>query len=312
MTTHGVRDTTAPRLLVIGAAGQIGGEVMRQAGGRAVAVTRRELDLCDLVERARSSDSAGAPGRGWLKNTLDATGCHCVLNLAAYTAVDRAETEPELADIINAKAPALLAEEARDLGIPYIQVSTDYVFSGELARPAENPAVEVEQCEATSVYGRTKWEGERAVLAAGGTAVRTSWVYSAPRLGHPSFVATMARLADQGVAPSVVADQWGRPTAAGDLALALLELADALGESAQLPSVIHAAGGGEVTTWHELAAEVFEQTGHDRARVTPIATVDYPTPAPRPLNAALDVSGWQAYGFKALPAWQDSVAASLR
>lgn len=304
-----ITDTSAPRLLVIGAAGQVGSEVMRRVGG-AVAVTRRDVDLARL----------GQSGwRGWLRDVVDATGCGCVLNLAAYTAVDRAEREPEVATAVNAQAPAVLAEEARDLGVPFIQVSTDYVFSGDRERPGENPAVALAECEAGSVYGRSKWEGEHAVLAAGGFVVRTSWVYSAPQGGYPSFVATMARLAEQGADPSVVADQWGRPTAAGDVASALVELAGALADPVVvdssdrgLPHVLHAAGGGEVATWYELAAEVFAQMGHDPARVTAISTADYPTPAPRPLNAALDISGWEACGFTCFPAWQDSVASALR
>ncbi|MEU7478923.1 dTDP-4-dehydrorhamnose reductase [Lentzea sp. NPDC042327] len=230
----------------------------------------------------------------------DVRGYSAVINCAAYTAVDAAETDEDRAFAVNAVGPGLLARACATAGTPLIHVSTDYVFPGDGTRPYE-PTDDVGP---KSAYGRTKLEGERRVLEEGGWVVRTSWVYGA---NGSNFVKTMAALESSRPSVSVVDDQRGAPTWSHDLAAGLLELA------AVLPStrLLHAAGGGE-TTWFGLAQAVFEELGADPARVTPCTTADFPRPAPRPAYSVLSGAAWVAAGLRPLPHWRSALTAAFR
>ncbi len=229
-----------------------------------------------------------------------------LVNAAAYTAVDKAESEPEAADRANHLGPGLLARFCAEEGIPLIHVSTDYVFDGLKGAPY----VETDPTSPTGVYGATKLVGERAVMAAGGhaTVLRTAWVYSP---WGKNFVLTMRNAAKKTDTLRVVADQIGCPTSAADLAGAILAIADRVGAGwdARYGGVFHACGTGEAS-WHGLAEAVFARAaihGQRVPTVLPIATADWPTPARRPPDSRLD-SGKLAKVFGVtLPEWRRSV-----
>lgn len=231
-----------------------------------------------------------------------------VVNAAAYTAVDRAESEPDAAFRINRDGAAAVARACAALGLPLVHVSTDYVFDGSGDRPWR----EDDACAPTGVYGRSKLEGEQAVLAVLPAAVilRTAWVHS-PFGGN--FVKTMLRLAGERDRLRVVADQRGCPTYAPDLAAAILALAQrrvAAPDDPALGGIFHLAGSG-ATSWFDLAAEVMAlsaRLGGPHRPVDPIATADYPTPARRPANSVLDCRRIKAAYDIRLPDWQDGVA----
>lgn len=259
-------------ILVPGGRGQLGHDLA------ALSPDVRALSSADLDVTAVSA--------------ADLSGASAVINCAAYTAVDAAETEEDRAFAVNAVGPGLLAEACASLGIPLIHVSTDYVFSGDGTRPYE-PSDPVGP---KSAYGRTKLEGERRVLEAGGYVVRTAWVYGA----HGSnFVKTMAALESSRPSLSVVDDQVGSPTWSHDLAAGLLELASVLPST----RLLHATGGGE-TTWFRFAQAIFEELGADPSRVHPCTTADFPRPAPRPAYSVLSGAAWEAAGLRPLPHWR--------
>lgn len=318
-----------PGVVVLGAGGQLGTALVAELAehtARMVALGRAELDLITSDEQCATV----------LRVAIEQAGGQdvVVINAAAWTAVDAAEDPANAAAVerVNATAPGMLAQVAAAQGAGFIHVSTDYVFSGEAgqpraASPEDSPAP-------VNEYGRTKLAGDRAVLDAGGTVVRTAWVFSGPTGPGRDFLDTMAGLAERGVDPKVVDDQWGRPTFTGHLAAGLVELAVTLwrqrraGEHTQtsvpssggsgddartpeLPRLLHATGSGEVTTWAGFAAAIFDATGHDPARVSRIPTAEYPTPARRPVGVYLDTSCWEAAGLSPLPAWQDGLRAAL-
>src|SRR5690606_33119638 len=204
----------------------------------------------------------------------------------AHTAVDQAESEPELAHAINANAPGVLAEEAAALGAPLIHYSTDYVFDGRKA----SPYVESDATGPLGVYGRSKLAGEEAIRAVGGQhlILRTSWVYS---LHGRNFLLTMQRLLQEREELRVVADQVGAPTWAGSIAQASAELIRHWRNGQAGPwGTYHLTGQGE-TSWFGFAEAIttqLRQQGKACARLAPIASSDYPTPARRPLNSRLD------------------------
>jgi dTDP-4-dehydrorhamnose reductase len=230
----------------------------------------------------------------------DLVGASAVINSAGYTAVDAAETDEGRAFEVNAVGPGLLAEACASLGIPLIHVSTDYVFSGDGTRPYETS----DPVGPKSAYGRTKLEGERRVLDAGGWVVRTAWVYGA----HGSnFVKTMATLESSRRELSVVDDQVGSPTWSRHLAAGLLELASV--RPAQ--RLLHATGAGE-TTWFGFAQAIFEELGADPARVKPCTTADFPRPAPRPAYSVLSGASWAAAGLRPLPEWRSALSEAFK
>jgi len=259
------------RALVTGASGQVGADVARLLEGRAevAARTRASLDL-EKPDEIRSAVREVRPD--------------VIVNAAAYTAVDRAESDEDRARAVNGVAPGILAEEAKRAGALLIHYSTDYVFDGELDRPY----METDATNPLSAYGRTKLEGERAVTAAGGRylILRTSWVY-APH--GRNFMLTMLRLAAERDELRIVDDQRGAPTTSLQLARATVDLSDAQREHA---GIYHATAAGE-TTWFGFAAAIFE--GRKRKpgnplrmpKLVPISTADYPTPAKRPKNSVL-------------------------
>jgi dTDP-4-dehydrorhamnose reductase len=283
-------------ILVTGGTGQVARALEAASAGRAILrVGRPDFDF-DAPDHIGDFLRAAAP--------------RLIVNAAAYTAVDKAESEPEAADRANAAGPARLAAYAAGAGIPLIHISTDYVFDGLKG----SPYVETDPTRPTGVYGTTKLAGENAIAASGARAIvlRTSWVYAD---SGKNFVLTMLNAARKTRHLRVVADQRGCPTAAADLAAAILSIADRLAEGwdDSFAGTYHAAGSGEAT-WHELAEAAFaraETHGLARPTVTPIATADWPTPARRPPDSRLD-SGKLAetFGLR-LPEWQDSVARTV-
>ncbi|MCW2637422.1 MAG: dTDP-4-dehydrorhamnose reductase [Blastococcus sp.] len=284
--------------LVTGARGQLGHDllaVLAARGEKAVtAVGRGELDL---------TDEAGVRTavRQWL-STLDTEADRAVLlNAAAYTAVDDAETDEATARVVNGDAPGWLAQELAGRG-RLVHVSTDYVFDGAATEPygVDSPTAP------RSAYGRTKAAGEQAVAAAGGdaTVVRTAWVYG--RHGG-NFVRTMLRLESSRETVSVVDDQIGSPTWSADLAAALVELGD---RPAASPPVLHYTNSGQVT-WCGLARAVFEEAGADPARVLPTTTEAFPRPAPRPAYSVLDGSAWIAAGLTPPRPWRPALTEAM-
>jgi dTDP-4-dehydrorhamnose reductase len=234
-----------------------------------------------------------------------------VVNAAAFTAVDMAEDEPELAAAINAAGAGSLAAAAADAGLPVVHVSTDYVFDGT----KEGAYLETDAPAPLNVYGRTKLEGEQRVAEANPRHVilRTSWVFSA--YGH-NFVKTMLRLARERTTVSVVDDQRGSPTAAADLARAITTLLPRIvsdSASADAFGVFHAAGKGPVS-WYGFALAIMEgaaKRGARSAAVVPISAADYPTRARRPANSVLDCSRLLAVHGIEMPPWQSSLDATL-
>ena len=286
------------QVLVIGGNGQLA-TALAEAGGPAVRrLGRPALDFDRLEEVADAVRAA-------LRDAVGEGGAVVVVNAAAWTAVDAAEAEPDAARRANEDGPALLAAACAEMAAPLIHVSTDYVFDGLKGAPY----VETDPPSPTGVYGATKLAGERAVLAAHPQAVvlRTSWVYSAT---GRNFVRTM--LGAKAPRLRVVADQQGCPTAAADLADAVLTVAGRLGEGwrDEYAGVFHAAGAGS-TTWHGFAAAIFEEAarhGRPVPAVDPIATADWPTPARRPPDSRLDCGKLRRVFGVTLPRWRPSLA----
>jgi dTDP-4-dehydrorhamnose reductase len=289
------------RLLVVGAAGQLGTELQRIAPLHPAitsisAPPEAALDITDpeVVRTVIAAESRAAQGD---------EGGLVVANAAAWTNVDSAEEFEENAYAVNATAPALLATSCAEHGALLLHVSTDYVFAGDRVG---GPAYRTDDDpQPVSAYGRTKLAGELAVRAlhpSGAHVVRTAWVYGPGN----NFVRTMARLATERETVDVVDDQRGSPTWARDLAAALLTLA-ALRPAAR---TWHVTGGGE-TTWYELARETFQLTGHDPDRVHPTTTDKFPRPAPRPAYSVLDGADWIAAGLPEPRPWQESLAEAI-
>ena len=281
-------------VLVTGGSGQVGGALAAMAeveGFRFVAPGRDDLDLLTPASFAPVLAS-----RPWA----------AIVNAAAYTAVDKAESEVEEAWRINALAPACLARQAALAGIPLVHVSTDYVFSGASALPY----VEDDPVAPLGVYGASKEGGEQGVRTAGGRAVilRTSWVVSPWRA---NFLKTMLRLGAERDVLRVVADQQGAPTSAIDLACALATIARALANDPAAPTgTFHFSNAG-ATTWADFATEIFRLSaarGGPSARVEPISTAQYPTPACRPAYSLLSTARIERlYGLSPRP-WQAAIS----
>jgi dTDP-4-dehydrorhamnose reductase len=224
-----------------------------------------------------------------------------VINCAAYTAVDRAESETDAAFAVNEVGPRTLARRCAEVGARLIHVSTDFVFDGTATAPYD-----VDDATApVNVYGRSKLAGEAAVHTALPDAriVRTAWVYSGTAT---DFVATMLRKERDSGPVTVVDDRFGSPTYAGDLAAGLLELAGL----PDAPGLLHAAGAG-TASWFELARAVFAEVGGDPERVRPCRGADYPTVAARPDYSVLSGRAWRAAGLTPLPPWRDGLRRAL-
>lgn len=284
------------RWLVTGGTGQVGQALARLdiPGVEVIAPPRAELDLAALPD---------------LDPLLE--GVSAIVNCGAYTAVDKAESEPLMARAINTAAPARLAAAAARMGIPIIHVSTDYVFPAD----GQGPWREDDAVAPVSVYGQTKADGEEAVRASGArhAIVRTAWVVSAD---GANFVKTMLRLGAERDSLNVVADQRGRPTHAGDLAAALAAItARFTGDAQQASGTWHCSNSGE-TTWYGLATHTFAVAADCGikvpAQVAAITTAEYPTPARRPADSRLDCSRLSADFGIALRPWQDAVDEIVR
>ncbi len=286
------------RIVVTGRTGQV-----------ATALTRVSRPGVELVVLGRPELDLASPPTVF--NALQIAMPDLVVSSAAYTAVDTAETEIDLAFLVNRNGARAVAEAAAALDIPVIHLSTDYVFDGLKS----TPYIEDDRTGPMSVYGRSKLEGEMAVKAATSNhaIVRTAWVYSP--YGH-NFVKTMLRLAETRNEISVVADQVGCPTSADDMALAIIEMALRMHSdpSAELRGTFHLVGNGE-TSWAGFARHIFaileEKTGR-QINVRDIPSAHYSTPAKRPMNSRLDCSKLQrVFGIR-LPGWKTSAERTVR
>jgi dTDP-4-dehydrorhamnose reductase len=273
--------------LVTGAGGQVGGEVVRALSGEpVVGLDRAALDITDEAA-VRDAVAEARP--------------QVVVNLAAYTAVDAAESDEEAALRVNGVAPGHLAAAARACGARLVHVSTDYVFAGDGDRPYAEDSVP----DPRTAYGRTKRAGELAVLAAhpGAWVVRTAWVYGGR---GPHFLRAMAqRAAGQGTV-AVVDDQRGAPTWARPLAEALV----ALGRSSAPPGVYHCTSAGD-TTWFGFARAIFAALAADPERVTPTTAAALGRPAARPAYSVLSNQKWVDAGLPPMPHWRDGLAGAV-
>jgi dTDP-4-dehydrorhamnose reductase len=278
------------RLLLIGRTGQVANEIQRRApnGVEVTALGREAADLSDPRSCAAVVKGAKADA---------------VVNAAAWTAVDRAEADEEAARLVNGEAPAAMAVAAAQRGLPFVHISTDYVFDGTGTQPFRPESAVAPQ----NAYGRSKLLGEEGVRGAGGAHVilRTSWVYSAH---GANFVKTVLRLGREREEINVVDDQVGGPTPASAVADACLRIAQCLIDGAE--GGTHHLAGAPDTSWAGFAAEIMEQAGLP-CRVKPIPSSAFPTPARRPLNSRLDCDSLErAFGISR-PDWRRSLGKLL-
>jgi len=282
-------------ILILGAGGQVGTELQRSFAdaGEVIACDRKAADL------SRSEE---------LRTIIAQLRPAVILNAAAYTAVDRAESEAELAMTINGHAPRVLAKEAAKLDALLVHYSTDYVFDGS----KKSPWVESDAPNPLNVYGRTKLSGENAIREVGCKYLifRTSWVYG-PH-GH-NFLRTMLRLGRERDQLKIVDDQFGAPTSSRAIAEATRLVVDGVAAMNSGLGLYHMTCGGE-TTWCGFAREIFSrkrQEGPDKVpEVIPIASSEYPTPAKRPANSVLSNEKLRSTFGVSLPDWQSALAAT--
>jgi dTDP-4-dehydrorhamnose reductase len=265
------------RVLVIGANGQLGWELCKRGKNDGFDIVPLDLPGFDITHRSAVQDR------------VSQAGASLVINAAAYTAVDQAESEPELAFAINRDGPAYLASSCANAGIPLIHISTDYVFDGN----KESPYLETDPICPLGVYGKSKADGEIEVRKhlQEHIILRTAWLYG---VHGNNFVKAMLRLGGKQEFIRVVADQYGCPTYAGDLADAILNIAHRLREGRNIIwGTYHCCGKGG-TSWHGFAEKIFELARQYVSlmveEVEPIATADYPTPARRPASSVLACS----------------------
>lgn len=276
--------------LIIGYGGQLG-NALAELLPQAMALTQNDLDLTHIDR---------------IPETLAQHHPDIIFNAAAYTAVDRAEEEEAIAHLVNAEAPAVMAAYCAAKGIPFVHYSTDYVYdgSGEHDRDESTPTAPL------NAYGRSKLKGDEMVLASGAKALifRTSWVYDA--FGK-NFLNTMLRLGKEREELSVVHDQIGRPTYAPHLAKASLQAAE--GKDFQ-GGVYHLTGSGEAASWHDFAEAIFKEYQGELAvkTVKRLLTVEYPTPATRPLNSRLSCAKAKKHLGIAMPDWRDGLTECLQ
>lgn len=289
------------KILLLGKNGQVGWELQRSLAplGELIALDRHSIPLCGDLSQPEA-----------LAQTVRAVRPDVIVNAAAHTAVDKAESEPELARTLNAMAPAALAQAAAEVGAWLVHYSTDYVFNGE----GQTPWREDDATGPLGVYGQTKLEGEQAIAASGCQHLifRTSWVYAA-RGGN--FARTMLRLAQERERLTVIDDQRGAPTGADLIAdVSAHAIRQALGApDASLSGIYHLVAAGE-TSWHGYASHAIAKARQIKpdapwkvTEIAPVPTSAFPTPARRPLNSRLNTQRLQqAFGLT-LPAWQNGV-----
>ena len=296
------------KILLLGKNGQVGWELQRSLAplGTVLALDRNGHSHSHTEDTADFCGDLSQPER--LAQTVRTFQPDVIVNAAAHTAVDKAESEPELARTLNALAPAALAQAAADVGAWLVHYSSDYVFNGAGDRPWQ----EGDATGPLSVYGHTKLEGEQAILASGcrHLILRTSWVYAA-RGGN--FAKTMLRLAAERERLTVIDDQWGAPTGADLIAdVSAIAIRSAL-QQPDLSGVYHLVASGE-TTWHGYASHVVAQARHLQpdiglkvSEIAPVPTSAFPTPAQRPLNSRLNTRKLQQAFGVVLPPWQQGV-----
>ena len=280
------------KILITGSKGQLARELqLALAGaGKLLALGHNALDLSDPSQ---------------VREQVRLLRPDLIINAAAYTAVDPAESHRELAFAVNARGPQVLAEEAARLGVPLIHYSTDYVFDGRNAEPY----TEADVPQPLSVYGASKLAGEQAIQAVGGEylILRTSWVYSQH---GKNFLLTMQRLLQERDSLSIVSDEVGAPTWAATIARATAEMVRKRSAGEAGPSgLYHLTASGE-TSWYGFAcsiAEQLRQQGRLRAEITPIQSKDYPTAAQRPLNSRLNCARLQSDWGVRLPDWETAL-----
>lgn len=283
-------------ILISGQGGQVATALQHRLSGiaRLIVPPRHELDLAQPQ---------------MIRQQIRSIRPDLIINAAAYTRVDQAQSEPEQAFAINAGAPGVFAEQAFELGIPLIHYSTDYVFDGK----QEHPYVESDTPRPLNVYGASKWAGEQAITAVGGQhlILRTSWVYS--RHGH-NFLLSMLRLLQTQPQVRVVVDQLGAPTWAETLAISTRALIERWQSGHQGAwGTYHLSAAGE-TSWFGFAqaiADHLRERQRPCAELRPIPSSDYPTPAPRPLNSRLDCRLLQQQWQVSQPDWQDALRECL-
>jgi dTDP-4-dehydrorhamnose reductase len=288
------------KILILGCNGQVGWELQRSLApmGEVAALDRRKANLADTES---------------LRHVIRDFTPQVIVNAAAYTAVDKAESEPDLAHRINAGAPFIMADEAKSTGAWLVHYSTDYVFDGS----QEGRYTEADATGPLSVYGRTKLEGERVIQASGCNALifRSSWVYAAR--GN-NFAKTMLRLAKERDHLQVVGDQWGAPTSAELIADITAHALRQAMKKPELSGLYHLTASGEAS-WHSYACHVLTQAQTlgqsfkvSSSEVAAIATTDYPLPAARPKNSRLDTTKLQTVFGLHLPAWQVHINRMLK
>ena len=281
-------------ILVTGSNGQLGWELGQLAKSypafKFVLVDRSQLDL-SFPETFEKMIHTIKPD--------------CIINTAAYTAVDKSETEKALSYTVNATAVQTLASICKKLAIPFITYSTDYVFDGEATQPYASST----KVDPVNYYGSTKAAGETLAMEANEDAIiiRTSWVFSSH--GN-NFVKTMMRLMKERASLNIVADQKGRPTYAKDLAMATMKMIEAMNAGKSIKGVYHYANTGE-TTWFDFAAKIKAIAGLDCA-LNPIETKDFPTPAKRPAYSVLDTSKIEEALSIAIPHWEDALISCMK
>ncbi len=282
------------KILLTGINGQVGHALQSQLTGfDCVGMSRQQLDLTNVQ---------------MIRRVIQEIKPDIIINPAAYTAVDKAESEPELAYAINATAPGVIAEEAKKLGAALIHFSTDYVYDGSQSTPYE----ETDQVNPISIYGKTKLAGEDAIRAVGipHLILRTSWVYGAY---GKNFLKTIVRLATEREELGIVADQFGAPTSDLSIAKGVAKLLlKWLPEEERMTGVYHFTNTGR-TSWHGFACEIVKQYNTKvslkvaEKNIKPLTTADYPTPASRPENSCLNNTKLKStFGFE-LPSWQDGL-----
>jgi len=276
------------KILVFGHSGQVATEL-------------RALDVDDVQIIALARADADLTDPAACAAAIDAHAPDAVINAAAYTAVDKAESDAETAQVINADAPAAMARACAARDIPFVSISTDYVFSGT----GDTFWAPADPTDPQSVYGRTKRDGEIEIAKAGGryAVLRTCWVVSAH--GN-NFVKTMLRLGAEREALTIVADQIGGPTSAAEIARACITIAKTLVSEPEKSGVYHFSGAPD-TNWADFARAIFD-AANIQCAVTDIPSSGYPTPAKRPLNSRLDCTATEiAFGISR-PDWRESLS----
>lgn len=276
-----------PKILVTGASGQLGHDVVEELKRRGLEYTAPTSEEMDITDQDSVLD--------WIGTACPRAVIHC----AAYTAVDKAEDEADLCKRVNAEGTRNIARACHDVGAKMVYISTDYVFDGSGSEPWETG----DKTGPLNVYGASKLAGEQMVRAILDEyfIVRISWVFG--KNGN-NFVKTMLRLGESRNALNVVADQWGAPTYTKDLAPLLCDMVQT-----EKYGTYHATNEG-VTNWAEFAKEIFHQA-HMECAVHPISTAEYPTKAVRPLNSRLSKRSLDEQGFARLPDWKDALARYL-